>query len=479
MTAPTINDLIANIERTYRTAKQRRTEAFDAAQAVLSSAMAAGRDNLTGEEEKRFQSLRKQGREATEEVDRIADTIAEAKRVALEEAENQRLGAITIPTDAKRSYDRVARIGAEERTYRPDDHRTGRASFYRDLALGQVFQDPAAGQRLARHAREVEVDGVGGPQQRAIGTGAVSGLVPPAYVTEQFAELARAGRPVANSMQPMPLPETGMTVNISRITTGTSAASQALQNAAVSETNAADTLLSPPVVTIAGQQTVSRQAVERGELVEEVLTADLANAHNSELDRQVINGSGASGQHLGILGTSGIVTVTYTDASPTAGELWPKLVDAVRQVGAQRFAGADLLVMNPLAWGWLLSTLDTTGRPLFAVGGSEGQFNTMGGSDVAGYDIAGKMLGCRVVLSRNVPTNLGGGTNETRVIAMRGSDSYLWEDPNAPIYIRAEQPAAASLGVLYVVYSYSAFTAGRQPKSVAVVSGTGLILPAL
>jgi hypothetical protein len=140
------------------------------------------------------------------------------------------------------------------------------------------------------------------------------------------------------------------------------------------------------------------------------------------------------------------------------------LVDAVRQVGAQRFAGADLLVMNPLAWGWSLSTLDTTGRPLFAVGGSEGQLNTMGGSDFAGYEIAGRMLGCRVVLSGNVRTNSGGGTNETRVIAMRGSDSYLGGDPNAPIYIRAEQPAAASLGVLYVVYSYSAFTAGRQPN---------------
>jgi hypothetical protein len=179
------------------------------------------------------------------------------------------------------------------------------------------------------------------------------------------------------------------------------------------------------------------------------------------------------------LGFSGVIAITYTDATPTAGELWPKLVDSVRQVGAQRFAGADLLVMNPLTWGWLLSTLDSAGRPLFAVGGSEGQFNTMGGSDTAGNEIAGKMLGCRVVLSGNVPVNLGGGTNETRVIAMRGSDSYLWEDPGAPIYIRAEQPAAASLGVLFVVYSYSAFTAGRQPKSVAVVSGTGLILPAL
>jgi hypothetical protein len=78
-----------------------------------------------------------------------------------------------------------------------------------------------------------------------------------------------------------------------------------------------------------------------------------------------------------------------------------------------------------------------------------------------------------------VPTNLGGATNETRVIALRADDSFLWEDGNAPIYIRAEQPSAASLGVCSWSIRYLAFTAGRQPKSVAVVSGSRLILPAL
>ena len=116
MPAQTIDQLVADIERTYRAAKQRRTEALDSAQGVLFSAMAAGRDNLTAEEEKRFQNFRKQGREATEEVDRITDTLTEAKRVALEQDENQRLAAITVPTGARRSYDSVARIGAEERT---------------------------------------------------------------------------------------------------------------------------------------------------------------------------------------------------------------------------------------------------------------------------------------------------------------------------------------------------------------------------
>jgi hypothetical protein len=47
-----------------------------------------------------------------------------------------------------------------------------------------------------------------------------------------------------------------------------------------------------------------------------------------------------SGQHLGMLNASGINAITYTDGTPTVAELWPKEVDAVRQVAAQRFTGA-------------------------------------------------------------------------------------------------------------------------------------------
>ena len=56
---------------------------------------------------------------------------------------------------------------------------------------------------------------------------------------------------------------------------------------------------------------------------------------------------------------------------------------------------------------------------------------------------------------------------------------FLWEDPNMPVYIRAEQPSAATLQILNVIYSYSAFTAGRQPKAVSAISGTGMIPVAL
>lgn len=415
------------------------------------------------------------------QIDAIERTLKELLRQKAEDEYQLQLAREITPTGAQRpAYDSVARVGGEARTYRPDDDRAGRPSFLMDLARAQVYRDPSAAERLAQHTREMFTDRPElATNQRAIGTSAVVGLVPPQYLTDLYAELARAGRPVANACRRLPLPDKGMTVNISRVTTGTSAASQATQNSAVSETNADDTLLTVDVNTIAGQQTVSRQAVERGVLVEEVVMADLANAHNAELDRQVINGSGASGQHLGILGTSGIISVAYTDASPTVPELWPKLVDAVRQVAAQRFTRATHLVFNPLAWGWLLSEKDTTGRPLFSVGGSSGAFNTMGASDNAGYELSGEMLGADVIVSGNVPTNLGAGTNETRIIAADMRDAFLWEDAAAPLFIRAEQTNAASLGVTYVAYSYSAFTAGRQPKAVAVVSGTGLILPSL
>jgi hypothetical protein len=179
-----------------------------------------------------------------------------------------------------------------------------------------------------------------------------------------------------------------------------------------------------------------------------------------------------------LLNVSSINAITYTDASPTIPELWPKEVDAVRQVAINRFTGATHIIMNATAWGFHLAALDTTGRPLFDVGGSNAPTNILatGGS---AYQDSGTLLGCKLVQSGGVPSNLGGGTNETRIIAVDMRDVFLWEQPDAPIYIKAEETLAANLQILYVLYSYSAFAAGRQPKAISAISGTGMILPAL
>ena len=75
----------------------------------------------------------------------------------------------------------------------------------------------------------------------------------------------------------------------------------------------------------------------------------------------------------------------------------------------------------------------------------------------------------------NMPTNLGSGTDEDRIIAVRRADQLLWEQGNgSPALLRMEQTAGGNLTVKMVVYAYSAFTAGRYPTAVSVLGGTGL-----
>jgi hypothetical protein len=84
-------------------------------------------------------------------------------------------------------------------------------------------------------------------------------------------------------------------------------------------------------------------------------------------------------------------------------------------------------------------------------------------------------MGMPVVVSSNVPTNLGTSTDEDRVIITRLDDLNLWEQP--PSTFRFDQAVNAPSTVRLAVLGYSAFTAERYPKSTVVITGTGLIAP--
>ena len=355
-----------------------------------------------------------------------------------------------------------------ERTYTRNAERRG-VSFLRDLV--NRMQDPIANDRLLQHQREATV--AGEVETRDVGTGAFTGLVVPQYLTELVAPLRRAGRPTADICNIHELPEDGMTVNISRITTGTAAAIQATENAAVQETDADDTLLTVNVRTIAGQQDVSRQAIDRGTGIDQIIIADLVRAYNTTLDSQIINADGTSGTHLGIRSTTSIVAVTWTDASPTAAELYPKLADVIQQIQSGVFMGVSHFVVHPRRWWWIASQLSST-FPLLQFPGTAPQ--VAGNLGDTSYESSGRnILGIPVVLDGNIPTNLG--TNEDVILGVTAAELHLWEDPNAPLLIRAEQTAAGNLSVKLVVYGYSAFSAGRYPGAHGALTGSGLILP--
>lgn len=398
------------------------------------------------------------------------------------EAQNRTIPGASLPYDnSKESTMTTTSLSVREpRTYTAERAAAGDSSFLRDLFAGQVRNDPDALERLRRHGDEARVES---PQlvERAVSTGGVAAFTPPQYLVSLFAEYLRAGRPLANLCNTsVPLPAEGMVVNIPRITTSTSTAVQAAEGDVISNQDLDDTTLAIPVVTIGGYVDVTRQALERGHLVEELIFADLAADYATRLDTQLISGSGSGGQHQGILGTSGIANVTYTDASPTLAEMWPKLADALGRVISTRYTGATAIVMRPNMWAWMLSALGTDGRPLIATSdtGANNAFALQLGTEYAA--VAGTLQGVPVVLDGNMPNNLGTGTNESVVIVADFRDALLMEEQGGvPVQLRFDDVLSSSLKSRLVAYGYSAFSAGRQPTAFAKITGTGLIVPTL
>lgn len=374
---------------------------------------------------------------------------------------NERLG---------KKYDEVARVGAEKRTYNPDSDKRG-GTFLRDVGL-QVLGDFSARDRLSRHMQEETVERGVDFTERAAGTGAFAGLVVPQYLTELYAPSAKANRPFANVCNKHPIPEAGMTVNISRITTGTSAAVQSSENSAVSETNIDDTLLSPAVQTNAGQQTLSRQAIERGTGVEDAMLDDLFRSYHTTLDSTLLN---QATNGLSAVATS----VAYTDATPTAAELYPKFAEALAGVEAallDQDPGDNVALMHSRRWYWLQNALASS-WPIMAQPGIAAQMQATNYAERYGGGFRGVLPnGTPVIVDNNIATNLGAGTNEDEIYVGSLREFHLWEDDSAPMLIRAEQPAAASLGILFVAYGYFAYTHARYAHA-RKIAGTGLITP--
>jgi HK97 family phage major capsid protein len=344
-------------------------------------------------------------------------------------------------------------------------------SFFQDLYNSQYNGDIDASDRIRRHRQEMAVE------HRDGSTANYAGLVVPQYLTELAAELSRAGRPFADQCTSLPLPDAGMTINISRVTTGSSAAMQASENAAVSETDIDDTLLTADVRTIASGQQVSRQAVERGTGIDALIAADMMGAVATVLEDQVLNGSGSSGNMLGLSNISGINSVTYTDGSPTGAELYSKIVDGIQQINSNRFAGADLIVMHPRRLAFLQSETDSSGRPLVVPTQNVPQ-NALGTGPVAGYGVTGASIaGLPVVTSGKISTGAGSGGNEDVIFIVRRGDMLLFEDAGQPAMVRMDQTAGLNLTVTLVAYQYACFIGGRYPASVSMISGTGLVAP--
>lgn len=455
-----------------RSAAAARETAADTEFGAITARATAEKRQLTEDEDKRTDALlatlraeRANVRAFDKDIAELDSEIADEKRAVDSAKQTEKTGA----PEVKRTGG--ATVGREERTYTEDKTKRGEVAFLADVAGAMVGGDFEARGRLERHMQEERVER-GANQIRAVGTSAFSGLVIPQYLVDMFLPAATNGRPFADICRHHDLPETGMTLNLARVTTSTSTAVQANEGDAVSETNMDDTNIAVSVQTNAGQQTASLQSLQRGFGTESVILQDLAKQYAKTLDNTLINQA--------TNGLTNVATATaYTDASPTAAELYPKFHSAMS--GAEAIfldmAMVDYAVMHSRRWYWLQKELTST-WPAFTQPQIDPQ--ALGKNLGVGYNkgIRGFLPnGVPVVVDNNIVTNLGAGTNEDEIYLVASEECHLWEDPSAPIYIRAEQTKAATLQVLFVAYGYFAYTFNRFSGGQAKIGGTGLVTP--
>lgn len=424
---------------------EKRDAALAKAEAIVEAAQAEKRE-LTPEQDADIAAALDEVRSLDEQI----ATHSELEKRSAEAAElrkEKKFDAVVAPAVVK----------SEARTYSPNAD----VSFVADAYAAQFNNDFAAKERLARHMNEEKIE------RRDVTSANFAGLIVPQYLTDLAAPYARAGRPTADIARKHQLPPAGLTLSISKVTTGSSVAAQT-EGAAVSETNMDDTKLDISVGTYAGQQNVSRQALERGTGIDSLVMADLVSAYHTSLNTAVV---------AELLASAG-QAVTYTDASPTVAELYPKLLDAIQKVQTTFFAGPNVIIMHPRRLAFILAALDNSNRPLavptpvamnpVAFGSGSVQYGN------SGYSIAG----LPVVTDATVSITQGAGTNQDTIYIGNAQELHLWEQGSGePMMLRFEQPKGAELDVQMIVYGYAAFTANRYPNAWAQINGTGLVTP--
>jgi HK97 family phage major capsid protein len=449
------NDFLSKLE-------QRRESIRSTCEEMLMECRAANREMNEGEQHRY--------RHAMADLRGLGEQIAEY-RADLQRSDIPAHLARLSPTNPQTTSRNIMNHDDRDLIYRRGDPRQ---SWCRDLIRlsMNLDSDGESRARLTSHAQQV-VDHPAFQEHRDLsrvdGTGGYA--VPPAWLMNQYVELARPGRAFANLVQRQPLPGGTDSINIPKLLTGTSTGIQTADNTPVTDVDLSDTFINAPVRTISGQQGVAIQLLDQSPIAfDDLVFRDLIADYASQLDKQCLYGSGTNGQVLGVNDTPNIGTIAVSTVDIQG--VYSAIANAIQTIHSQRFQPPEVVVMHPRRWGWFLALLDNQQRPLFLPDANR-PWNAAGIlEEVASQQVVGSIQGLPVVTDPNIATNSGAGTEDI-VYVLRASDVVLWESG-----IRARvlpETKAQNLTVLLQLYGYLAFSAARYPQSIVEI--TGLIAP--
>jgi HK97 family phage prohead protease len=339
----------------------------------------------------------------------------------------------------------LIRVSLGERVLREAQDAGSRATRLPDVLVGRTERGEldsveAAQERLRRLVEQRDVT-TGDP-----GAGAFvpSGLSP-SYVSDAFAVAARAAARIAPLLPQEPLPP-GMTVSVPAFTAGAVVASQTAEGQEAPTADVDTARQEGPVASIAGRVVASEQALRStgGRGFDVYLSAELGRAYAAELDRQILAGSGASGEILGLDGWAGISTRTWNDSTPTGPELVKELWTLAKVAAAAFGDELSVLVLHPRRRAWLEAEYSSLPSP--------------------------RLPGRQTVVSAAVP--LAGSPTADRAFLFEPQALLLATRP--PVFrVLADWEGGGALKVQVLVTGFAALVV-KQPAGVAVLDGSGL-----
>lgn len=420
----------------YLKAKREQYQALRSTIEGLQTRAAEANRDLTEDE---LRSVTEQGEQARKLADEI-ESLTEIENRHAKVAGLQVAVAEDIDDQKNRSETRsdsgAVRVGGAVTRDRDPGHyrRDGGRSFFGDLFAARSLQDETAQRRLLEHNRALDMAGEG------------PGVIPPVWMTSEFAELARQQRRVAAAVRNIPL-SSAAPLSMPRQSSSAAVAEQATEGVATgSDADAWDSAVdtvSPKATS--GSQKVSRQMLDSSNpAVDALIYGDLIGEYNEAVEAKVV---------AAMVTAAGAATVTYaTEAAWTTGldpaeatYVGDAILDTAIAVRNARKLPADVLVASVTRYGSLLKIKDSTGRPLIP-GDSGGPMNVIGTGTV---QVDGRVQGLGVLASDGVTQY-----PESLLVA-RAADTILFESPVLRFrYEEPDGPEVIRLGIWAYTAAY-------------------------
>jgi HK97 family phage major capsid protein len=432
---------------------QEKAEALRASMnEILVRAAEDGRDDLNEVETKNFEDAERQVTELDERIRHLSELELAAAKAA--ELRDKVAGATK---DAP-----AVHVRQEGDTY-SEEHAA--RSYFADLYEAKVNGSSAAQDRLKRHAEDLH---------RATTSGDVTEFIPPAYLVNQYVPKVQSGRPVANAIGNSGAP-VAQTWFIPRITQGTTIGYQANELDTLDTQDFDSENITCSLLTIGAYNDFSEQSLRysSGVAFDKEVFANLARDYAVAVEDLVLNSTKPNNE--GMLVVGGVNDVTYDDGTPSVAEFMVAVAEAANAIHTERKDAPNVIVMHPRRWHWIKSASDTTGRPLVTPYAPSNAAGVFGPNAAQGF--VGEFYGLPVIASHAVPTFDNGATPSDidTVIVAKLDDMRLWESG-----LRTQVDTSSlsnKLGVRFVLSADLAFTAERFPKSISVITGSGLENP--